>query len=181
MGRDAKKRKSIVLFTPGKRIQLQGKRIPFTGRRAWQPGLTTTWRGCADKKAECSLQGQPVSWQGLCRQCDFSTGRVATPFSCLPILGFYVSSMPLPSRLCTTLPGKRRIIVALLQHFLHGQSPFQGCVGWVCSACSILGTSRTSLHMQAHENPLNIILLSEKLNRLILSRTATGEHGNKWR
>lgn len=33
--------------------------------------------------------------------------------------GVYVWLTPLPSRLWRTLPGKRGIIVALLQHFLH--------------------------------------------------------------
>lgn len=77
---------------------------------------------------------RPASWLGFRRQCDLSTGWVAAPFSCLPTLGVYVCLMPLPSRLCIALPGKRGIIVALLQHFLHDgpcQIPSQGCVGWV--------------------------------------------------
>lgn len=90
--------------------------------------------------------------------------------------------MPLPNRLCTTLPGERRIISALLQHFLHDspcQIPFQGCVGWVSSMCSIISQEKTALHNQACENLLNIILLFKK-KKAILNRTAAGGQENKW-
>lgn len=56
-GRDAKKRKDIVLFTPDTRLQdseeqLQGKRAPFKGK---------IWRGSADKKGSVSCRdGQPL-------------------------------------------------------------------------------------------------------------------------
>lgn len=181
-GRDAKEGANIVLFTPGKGIkareeQRQGKRILSKGQKKRQSGLATHRRGQADKRQTASSRASRPLGMGTAE-----IGCVAPPFSCLPTLGFYVSSTPLPSRLCTTLPGKRRIILALLQHFLHDgscQIPFQGCVGWVCSTRSIIGQSRISLHIQAHENLLNLILLSEKLNRLMLSRIATGEQKNK--
>lgn len=162
------KRKNIVRFTTGNGIkasdeQLQGKKIPFKVGEELTIRLTMNWRDEADKKAELFPLRMAGLWQGHYRDCDLSSGWVAAPFSCFPALGFYVSSVPLPSRLCTTLPGKRRIILALLQHFLHDSScqiPFQGCVGWVCSMCSVISQLRTSLHIQAHRNPLNKILLS---------------------
>lgn len=58
VGRDAKKRKNMVLFTPGTRIQdseeqLRGERIPFKGKKIW--------RGSADKEGSVSCgDGQPL-------------------------------------------------------------------------------------------------------------------------
>lgn len=117
------------------------------------------------KKAERFLEGRPASWHRGYGDRGVSLGWGAAPFGCHPALRVPASPRPLPSRLCTILPGERRIILALSQHFFHNSLchiPFQGWVGRAHSAHSVISQERTSLHVWACENPSNIMLLSKK-------------------
>lgn len=126
-GCDAKDRQHIVLFTPGIRIKasekkLQGKKLPSKGRKNSQSGLTLNQRGHADKKVVCLLWGLASLLAWALHRLRFKHGMVATPFSCLPTLGFYVSLMPQPSSLCATLPGKEKNYFSPVRAFLIRQS-----------------------------------------------------------
>lgn len=119
-----------VLFTPESGIKA-GEELT--------PGLTTTWRHEADKKAERFLEGWPASWRGGLGDGGIGAGSCSAQ---LPSgAGIVRVSRPLPSRRCTTLPGERRITLALSQHFLHDSLchiPFQGWVGRAHSTHAII-------------------------------------------
>lgn len=147
VGCDANDRKNRALFTPGSRIQASEEQ-QMRKEDSVQSGEEGTVRAdprlealCRQKRQSVSLRGDQPLGTGAAEDAVSSRGWVAAPFSCLPALGCSVTPKPLPSRLCASLPGERRIILALFPHFFHDHLchiPFQGCVGWVHSTHSII-------------------------------------------